>query len=235
MTTEGERKGGNRPDWRTSRLKRFEAAAIGAIGYPLMAGLGRTWRWQVSGAGHLDAVQASGRQPIFALWHGRILPSVVYFRDRGIVAITSENFDGEWIARIMRRFGYAAARGSSSRGGSRALIQLRRDMAAGRPAAFTVDGPRGPARHAQAGAVWLAKATGHPVVPFHIEADRRWELPSWDRGQVPRPWSRVALAIGAPLEVPAVAGEAGIEAARSELERRLVELEGEALALLGRL
>jgi lysophospholipid acyltransferase (LPLAT)-like uncharacterized protein len=186
----------------------------------------------VSGTEHLDAVRASGRFPILALWHGRILPAVVYFRDRGIVAVTSENFDGEWIARIMRRFGYAAARGSTSRGGSRALIQLRRDMAAGRPAAFTVDGPRGPARQAQAGAVWLAKVTGNPVVPFHIEADRRWVIPSWDRGEVPRPWSRVALAIGAPLDVPGNAGEAGIEAARVELERRLADLERQALAAL---
>lgn len=232
MTTEGERKGGGRPGWRASRLKRLEAAAIGAAGYPLLAALGRTWRWEVRGAGHLDAVRTSGRLPILALWHGRILPAVLYFRDRGIVAITSENFDGEWIARIMGRFGYGAARGSTSRGGSRALIQLRRDMAAGRAAAFTVDGPRGPARQAQAGAVWLAKVTGNPVVPFHIEADRRWELPSWDRGQVPRPWSRVALAIGAPLEVPGDATETGIEAGRLELERRLADLEREAAALL---
>ena len=107
-------------------------------------------------------------------------------------------------------------------------------MAAGRPAAFTVDGPRGPARRAQAGAVWLAKATGNPVVPFHIEAERGWELPSWDRGQVPRPWSRVAITIGVPLEVPADAGDAGIEAARDALERRLVDLERQALSLLGR-
>ncbi|HOC16867.1 MAG TPA: lysophospholipid acyltransferase family protein, partial [Vicinamibacterales bacterium] len=161
-----------------------------------------------------------------------ILPAVLYFRDRGIVAVTSENFDGEWIARLMRRFGYAAARGSTSRGGSRALIQLRRDMAAGRPAAFTVDGPRGPARRAQAGAVWLAKATGNPVVPFHIEAARGWELPSWDRGLIPRPWSRVAIVLGAPLEVPGDADPGGIEAARAELERRLAALEDEALALL---
>ena len=223
---------GKHPSWRDSRLKRLEAAAIGAAGYPLIAALARTWRGEARGAEHLDAVRAAGRQPILALWHGRILPAIPYFRDRGIVAVTSENFDGEWIGRIMRRFGYAAARGSTSRGGSRALIQLRRDMAAGRPAAFTVDGPRGPARQAQAGAVWLAKATGNPVVPFHIEADRRWEAPSWDRAQVPHPWSRVAVAIGPPLDVPAAADEAGIEAARAELERRLADLERQALALL---
>lgn len=236
MTT-GEAGGGareGRTDWRESRLKHLEAGAIAAIGHPLMAALGRTWRWETQGTEHLDAVRASGRQPILALWHGRILPAVLYFRDRGIVAVTSGNFDGEWIARIMRRFGYAAARGSTSRGGSRALIQLRRDMAAGKPAAFTVDGPRGPARRAQAGAVWLAKATGNPVVPFHIEAARRWEARSWDRALVPRPWSRVAIVIGAPLEIPAAADEAAIERARRDLEHRLADLERQAFLLLER-
>ena len=98
-----------------------------------------------------------------AFWHGRILPATYYFRRRGIVVITSENFDGEWIAGIIERFGYGTARGSTSRGGRRALLQLTRDMAAGKPAGFTLDGPRGPARVAQPGAVWLAKATGNPV------------------------------------------------------------------------
>ena len=89
------------------------------------------------------------------------------------------------------RFGFGTARGSTSRGGARALVQLRRELAAGRPAAFTVDGPRGPARVAQPGAVWLAGATGHPILPFHIEADRFWTARSWDRHEVPKPFSTV--------------------------------------------
>ena len=111
---------------------------------------------------------------MMAFWHGRILPATYYFRHRGIVVITSENFDGEWIASIIERFGYGTARGSTSRGGLKALLQLTREMAAGNPAGFTVDGPRGPARVAQPGAVWLAKATGYPVLPFHLEASRYW-------------------------------------------------------------
>jgi len=221
-------------DWRASRLKRAEAAVIAAIGYPAIAALGWTFRWREEGAEHLESVTASGRQPILALWHGRILPATIYFRDRGVVAITSQNFDGEWIARIMRRFGYAQARGSTSRGGRRALLQLTRDMAEGRPAAFTVDGPRGPAYRAQPGAVWLAKATGNPVIPFHVEADPCWTLRSWDRTQVPKPWSRVVMVIGAPLEVPGDADEPAVEHMRVELEERLEALQGRALELLGR-
>src|SRR2546422_9575181 len=105
-----------------------------------------------------------------AFWHGRILPATYYFRRRNIVVITSENFDGEWIAGIIERFGYGTARGSTSRGARRALLRLKRDMAAGKPAAFTLDGPRGPARGAQPGAVWLRQAAGQPIPPVYLDA-----------------------------------------------------------------
>ncbi len=188
-------------DWRSSRLKRFEAAAIAVAGYRLIALLGATLRWKTEGLEHLQTVVESGRQPILAVWHGRILSATYFFRRRGIVVMTSENFDGEWITGIIERFGYRTARGSTSRGARKALLQLRRDMAAGRAAAFTVDGPRGPARVAQPGAVWLAKASGNPVVPFHLEADRHWTLTSWDRTQIPKPFAKVALAVGRPFDV----------------------------------
>jgi lysophospholipid acyltransferase (LPLAT)-like uncharacterized protein len=222
----------NDADWQASRLKRVEVAAIAAFGYPILAALGRTFRWREEGAGHLQSVLASGRQPILALWHGRILPATLYFRDRGVVAITSQNFDGEWTSRIMRRFGYLQARGSTSRGGGRALLQLSREMVEGRTTAFTVDGPRGPAYQAQPGAVWLAKVTGNPIVPFHVEATPCWTSHSWDRAQIPRPWSRVAMVIGAPLDVPADADEGTMEAKRLDLESRLADLQARALALL---
>ena len=219
-------------DWKASRLKRLEAAAISAVGYRLVAGLGATLRWRVEGLDHLDAPVREGRQPIMAFWHGRILPATFYFRRRGIVVITSENFDGEWIAGIIERFGYGTARGSTSRGGRRALVQLVRDLEAGRPAGFTLDGPRGPARVAQPGAIWLAKATGNPVVPFHLEADRFWTTNSWDRTQIPKPFATVAIAVGEPLEVSADAGDEGLEAARRDLEARLQALEARALQMI---
>ncbi|HZT76980.1 MAG TPA: lysophospholipid acyltransferase family protein [Vicinamibacterales bacterium] len=221
-----------RADWRASRSKRLLATLIPLVGYPLVRILAATYRWTAEGAEHYDAVVASGRQPIMAFWHGRILSATSYWQRRGIVVITSENFDGEWIAGIIEKFGYGTARGSTSRGAVRALVQLKRDMAAGKPAAFTVDGPRGPACVAQPGAVWLAKATGNPVIPFHIEADRAWTLKSWDRTQIPKPFARVAIAIGEPLVVPADADADGVEAARVQLETRLRALEARAHALL---
>jgi lysophospholipid acyltransferase (LPLAT)-like uncharacterized protein len=216
-----------------SGRKRLQAAAIAAIGTPVIDFLGASYHWRERGREHLERVERDGRPPIFAFWHGRILAATLYFRDRGIIVITSENFDGEWIARIIQRFGYGTARGSSSRGGVRALVQLRRDMACGHPAAFTVDGPRGPARAAQPGALWLAGATGNPILPFHIEASAFWTARSWDGHQIPKPGSDVAIAIGAPIEVGATDDET-VEAGRQELERTLGRLEGQARAMVER-
>ena len=219
-------------DWRASRSKRLQAHLISVLGYRIISLLGSTLRWKTEGLEHFDAIVRSGHQPVMAFWHGRILPATYYFRRRGIVVITSENFDGEWIAGIIERFGFGTARGSTSRGARKALLQLKRDMAAGKPAGFTLDGPRGPARAAQPGAVWLAKATGNPVLPFHLEADRSWTINSWDRTQIPKPFATVAISMGEPFAVPADADEAGIEAARRSLETRLATLETRAAELL---
>jgi len=220
------------PAWRSSASKRLQATLIAMAGYRVIGALGATLRWRTDGLEHFDAATRGGHQPVMAFWHGRILPATYYFRRRGIVVITSENFDGEWIAGIIERFGFGTARGSTSRGGRKALLQLTRDMARGCPAGFTVDGPRGPAGVAQPGAVWLAQATGNPVLPFHLEADRYWSLRSWDRTQIPKPFSTVALAIGEPFEVPRGADAAEIEHARVELERRLRGHEARAREIL---
>jgi lysophospholipid acyltransferase (LPLAT)-like uncharacterized protein len=201
-----------------------KARRITAAATPLIRLLGSTWRWRPDGYQHYESILASGRQPIFAFWHGRILPATLFWRDRGIVVITSQNFDGEWIAGIIERFGYGTARGSSSRGGARALVQLRRDLGAGRPAAFTIDGPRGPARVAQPGAVFLAGASGQPVLPFHVEASRFWTAGRWDQTQVPKPFARVAVAIGEPMDVPDTS-DITVETYRRALETRLAALE----------
>ena len=144
-----------------------------------------------------------------AFWHGRVLTATYYFRGRGIVVMISENFDGEWIARIIERFGFGTSRGSTSRGGQRALLAVEAGngaRAARRDSPSTARAVR--PEKCSPGAVWLAKLTGNPVVPFHMEASSYWSLKSWDRTQIPRPFSTVALAVGAPIEVPADADEA---------------------------
>jgi lysophospholipid acyltransferase (LPLAT)-like uncharacterized protein len=214
-----------------TRTQSISARLIAGTATPLIRALCRTQTWLVEGQEHYDALMRRGTPPVLAFWHGRILPATWHFRNQNIVVITSQNFDGEWIARIIERFGYGTARGSSSRGGARALVQMRRDLSAGRPVAFTVDGPRGPFQVAQPGAAFLAGATGHPLLPFHIEVERFWTTRSWDRPQIPRPFSRVAVVIGAEMPVPSTDDDV-VEESRAKLEYTLKELEARAHELL---
>jgi lysophospholipid acyltransferase (LPLAT)-like uncharacterized protein len=147
--------------------------------------------------------------------------------------MASENFDGEWIARLLGKFGYAAARGSSSRRGAAALRQLVRDVKAN-GVAFTLDGPRGPAEVAQPGAIWLAKATGQPLLPFHSEAAASWTMNSWDRTQIPKPFTTVAMAIAEPLYVPRDSDDAALENWRQRLEQSLAACRAQCGILLSK-
>jgi lysophospholipid acyltransferase (LPLAT)-like uncharacterized protein len=208
--------------------QRLKTRLIAGAASPAIAGLCRTITWNVEGARHYDEIVKSGRAPIIAFWHGRILAATWFFRNRGVVALTSANFDGQWIARIIESFGNRTVAGSSSRGGMRALLELKREVERGHPAGFALDGPRGPARVAQPGAVWLAGATGSPLLPFHAEASRCWTVSSWDRTQVPKPFSRAAVVIGAPIRV------AGTEPQDlDDGSRALVRALGEAEARAG--
>ncbi len=218
--------------WQSSWLKRVKVAAIAGIGYPLINAIGHTLKWRTTGLQNFESIQMSGSQPILAFWHGRILAATLYFKQRGIVVITSQNFDGEWIARIIERFGYKTARGSTSRGALRAMSQLVKDVNRGCVVGFTLDGPRGPARVAKLGAAWLAKKTGNPVLPFHIEASNFWTLRSWDNSQIPKPFSTVALVVGDPITVPTDASSDILEEASRKIEVHLEELEKQAKKLL---
>jgi lysophospholipid acyltransferase (LPLAT)-like uncharacterized protein len=186
---------------RLTPSQRLKTRLIAAAASPIISSLCRTITWKVEGLQHYDEATRSGRPPIMAFWHGRILPATWVFRNRGIVVIASANFDGQWMARIIERFGYGSVAGSTSRSGARALLELKREIERGHPVAFALDGPRGPARVAQPGAVWLAGATGSPILPFHAEATHSWTMRSWDRTQVPRPFGTVALAIDQPIFV----------------------------------
>jgi lysophospholipid acyltransferase (LPLAT)-like uncharacterized protein len=222
------------PGWQQSASKRRQAALISGVGAPLVGAMGRTWRFTSEGAETYDRLVAAGQHPILTFWHGRILPATLFWRDRQIVVMTSENFDGEWISRIIERFGFSVVRGSSSRGGVKALVQMKRLVQQGRSVAFTIDGPRGPAERAQPGAVWLAKATGQPILPFHVEAAPAWHARSWDRAQIPKPFSRIAVAVGEPMRVDPDADEAGLEQRRLDLESALSRLRDRAAVLLQR-
>jgi lysophospholipid acyltransferase (LPLAT)-like uncharacterized protein len=147
-----------------------------------------------------------------------------FWRKRGIVVMTSRNRDGEYIAGVIRRLGYGAARGSSSYGGRRALVEMIHDMRKKKDVGFTIDGPTGPRYVAKPGAVWIASKTGDAVFPFHISADKRWVLNSWDLFQIPKPFSRVLVLMGEPIYVEADASEEQLQAAQQRLQASLDEL-----------
>jgi hypothetical protein len=149
-----------------------------------------------------------------------------FWQKRRIVVMTSQSFDGEYIARFIQRFGFGAARGSSTRGAVGAIIEMARLMRAGSPGGFTIDGPKGPRYVAKMGAVLLAKKTGQPILPFTISA-RHWEAKrSWDGFQVPLPFARARVDIAPPIYVPADTDDEGLESKREELQAALDEING---------
>ena len=202
--------------------KRWLIRAADLTFFFLIKVIGRTIRWQVEGWNNWEDAAGEGRVPIYAFWHNRVFLATYFWQKRRIVVMTSQSFDGEYIARFIQRFGYGAARGSSTRGGTGAIVEMVRLMRAGLPTAFTIDGPKGPRYVAKMGAVLLAKKTGQPILPFTITPQHFWESKkSWDRFKLPWPFSRARVDIAAPIYVPADADEETLEAKRDELQRAL--------------
>jgi len=184
-----------------------------------------TVRWQVEGWENWEATTRDGQITIYTFWHNRVFLATYFWRRRRIVVMTSRSFDGEYIARFIQRFGYGAARGSSTRGATGAVVEMVRLMRAGFPTAFTIDGPRGPKYIAKMGAVLLAKKTGNPILPFTVTAERFREAKrSWDGFQVPKLFTRARVDIAPPIFVPADADENLLEAKRAELQRTLDQI-----------
>jgi len=186
-----------------------------------------TLRWEVRGIERLDSVFASNHRAIFTFWHVCIFSATWMWRRRGIVVMSSQSRDGEYIARFIKRFGYGTARGSSTRGGSRALAEMAKCLGSGIDVAFTIDGPRGPAYKAKTGAITLARHTGQAVLPFHIAVRRHIELPSWDRLQIPLPFTRALTLIGEPIYVARDASDEEVAASQGALQAALDRLRAE--------
>lgn len=177
--------------------QRIVIRLAGLLLYWLILLIGKTVRFTVVGSENIDP-----RNPqVVCFWHNRIPIGTYFFRRRGIVVMSSRSFDSEYIARFIQRFGYGAARGSSTRGARAALIQMIRAVRAGRGAGFSVDGPRGPVYVAKPGALLLAAKTGAPILPFSVTLEHCWRLRSWDRIEIPRPFTRAIAVIGEPFHV----------------------------------
>src|SRR5215475_7266199 len=187
----------------------------------------RTVRWRVVGIENLEQIFSSGHRAIYSFWHSCIFSATWFWRDRGIVVMSSRSRDGELTGRFIRRFGYGTARGSSSRGAGRALTEMAACLENGIDVGFTLDGPRGPAFTAKPGAVTLARHTGHAILPFHINSKKYLELPTWDRMRIPLPFTRSVVAIAAPIYVSRDSSPEVVALKQSELQASLDRLRRE--------
>lgn len=185
----------------TPRSRQARYAWYGRLGSLLIRLLASTWRieWKVDPTA-APLLQSRARVAL-AFWHHNILPLCWGFRGREITVLVSESADGEIISQIIHRLGMGTARGSSSRGGVRALLALTR-VAETAPVAVTPDGPRGPRHQLQPGVLLVAQRAGVPIVPLASGARGRKRLKSWDRFLVPLPFARVCILVGAPITLP---------------------------------
>jgi len=190
-----------------------------AGGPRILLSLGSTWRVRYVGREDVDAARfAAGGPVLYALSHGVLLPLVFAHRDRGVRVLISESRDGEIIARIVARLGFVPVRGSSSRGGAEAVIRMAKEARAGWDLAITPDGPRGPRGSVAPGALAIATRGRVPIIPVGVAADRAWRARSWDRFLVPKPFARVYVAYGAPLDPQAASVEEGLARVEAQAE-----------------
>jgi lysophospholipid acyltransferase (LPLAT)-like uncharacterized protein len=172
------------------------------LGWVLLRALGATWRLRIVGRASLDTRAPASEPVIYCLWHGQILPILWGHRPRTGVVV-SEHKDGEIITRVLERFGMFGVRGSSSRGGTRALLEAAQVVRAGEDMAFTPDGPRGPRHSFAPGALILAHRAEVPLVPLVASVDRAWRLGSWDGFEIPKPFARITVLYDTPRRVVA--------------------------------
>lgn len=173
--------------------------------------IARTWRFRAVNVEGYAAERAAGRAVVLVLWHGEMLPLLYYHRNREIAVLVSEHGDGEIIARILHDFGFRLIRGSTSRGAARALIAVDRELRAGYDVGITPDGPRGPRHSVAPGALLASHRAGAKLMPLAARASAFWQLGTWDRFTIPKPFARITVAYGDPVPVIADSSRAAGE------------------------
>lgn len=195
-------------------------AVASVIGPILILLYGMTWRVRWAGDEHLKRARENSGNVIYVFWHSRLLGLCYSHRYTNAGIMVSKSFDGEWITRVIRRLGYRVFRGSASKDGAPALIEMIRGENSG-DLALTVDGPRGPAEKVKAGAVILASLSGLPLVPISIISNNAWRLKSWDRFMIPKPFSTIEVVRGEHIIIPENIDKDAIRRYSSELKRAI--------------
>jgi lysophospholipid acyltransferase (LPLAT)-like uncharacterized protein len=206
---------------RLSLLQRLQISVISWIAAAVVGLIGRTLRMTITfEEGSMPGLHAIS-PGIYPFWHRCVLPATWLFRNENIGVLTSLSRDGEYIARVIRRFGFVPVRGSSSRGGQRGLREMEAMVKAGGAVAFTIDGPRGPRYVAKKGPVLLARLTGIPITAFYVAVEKRWVLKTWDRMVIPKPFSRAYVRVAKYIYVPPDADDAALERHHAEMQAAL--------------
>jgi lysophospholipid acyltransferase (LPLAT)-like uncharacterized protein len=219
---------------RRMRIVRRKLAALllTRVAPPVLKLLARSWRLEVFGGEHWAT--ASARPGLLAtLWHGRMLLGMPAQAGRGLCVLVSPSDDGKLVLPLLERFGYSWVLGSSNKNPARAVRELVERLKAGTRIVITPDGPRGPRHAANPGPAWIARATGFPIVPVGLAADRAWHLSSWDRFTIPKWRARVVVSYAEPLQVPEGAGDDELAHVTQEMKRRMVTAEEDAFRHLG--
>lgn len=183
----------------------------GRLGPAVVGLLARTWRIRTINPQSFQSRRVGAQPVIFAFWHANMLPLLWQHRDEGVAVLISTHADGEIIARICEALGYRTIRGSTSRGGAKALVEMTRVLEQGLEVAITPDGPRGPAQTVAPGVVYAAQRANVPIVPIAVTASRAWHLSTWDRFMIPKPFARITINYGSLHQVPNVENGDAIE------------------------
>ncbi len=201
-------------------MQRFQLWLVTWVGYIAIHLIGPTLKWEAS-------IEEGGPETtmpdpcIYVFWHRSVFSATWYYRMRRIAVMTSSSFDGEYIARIIDKFGYKAVRGSSSRGAVRALLGMHTEVEEGHTVAFTIDGPKGPLYVAKPGPVLLARNTQAPIMPFYIAVEDGWVLKSWDKFVIPKPFTRAHVRVGRFIRVPKETDSAQSQQLHAEMQAGL--------------
>jgi lysophospholipid acyltransferase (LPLAT)-like uncharacterized protein len=203
------------------KLALFAASRLGPV---IICLLGRTLRIVWVGQENLEPIKRQNKSVIYAFWHGRMLILAYSHRRKRIHILISQHRDGEFIARIIHRLGFVSVRGSTTRGGTKAIFEMCDKAAHGCDLGVTPDGPTGPGFQVHSGTIYVAQRSGMPIVPITSSAEHRWTLSSWDRFIIPRPFSKAVVMLGEPVVVPVDSTAEGLEQIRIDLETKLKEL-----------
>ena len=205
---------------------------IGGLGPPALRRLHKSWKREQLDVQHWEAIGSGNQGALLALWHGRMVCGMPDYSQRKFAVLVSHSHDGELIARMLARFGYRTIRGSSSKGGARAVREMLDEVKKDTVLVITPDGPRGPRHSMNPGLAWMARETGFPVLPMGYACDKAWHLKSWDRFTIPKFGARVVTCFGEPLRVEKDAGSAELARATSTIAERLLAAETRAFAHL---